>query len=787
MKNYILTYILLALGFITSCSDTDSNTLPGGVTDNLKEGFTYLPETPDADQPLTITFKASPTSALYGYAGDVYLHTGIVSEGVWLYVPADWNENIEKCKFTKSQTEANVWTITLSPSIREWFASGTTPVEQLGIIIRSADGSKKGIDKDQFVNVTDMKYHGFVPGKVQEKSLPSGVQEGINLDIDNCTVTLVLYDKATDGSHKDYAYVVGDFNEWTLANDETSQMYRDEATGCWWITISDLDPAKEYRFQYYVGTLTGDVMRLADPYSEKILDPDNDKYIAASTYPVTERQYPDKGIGIVSVFKLQREEYSWINTDFKIKDADNMMIYEMLLRDFTETGDLNGAIQKLDYLQALGINAVELMPVQEFDGNNSWGYNPCFFFALDKAYGTKEMYKRFIDECHSRGIAVLFDVVYNHATGNMPYARLYWNNSKGCPAANNPWFNEAAPHPFSVFNDFNHESELTRRFVKRNLKFLLDEYKIDGFRFDLTKGFTNKTSNEGTSGNYDASRVAILKDYYLAIKEVNPDAIMICEHLAGIEEESELSQIGMKLWRNMNNAYCQSAMGWSEGSGFTGLTTFNTTMKEGGWVGYMESHDEERCAYKQTQWGNGLLQTDLSVQMQQLEANAAFFFMVSGPKMIWQFGELGYDISRDANQQGEVISGEDHKTDPKPVLWSYKDIPERNELYTTYSRLLALRKAYPDVFGQDAFKEWRVSDNDWNDGRYIRLETVDGKQLVVVGNFTDRPVDMQYVFPVTGEWYNFCKEGMPEIITATHLEVPAHSFGLYTNFSIPVK
>lgn len=54
------------------------------------------------------------------------------------------------------------------------------------------------------------------------------------------------------------------------------------------------------------------------------------------------------------------------------------MIYEMLLRDFTESGDLNGAIQKLDYLQALGINAVELMPVQEFDGNNSWGYNPCF-------------------------------------------------------------------------------------------------------------------------------------------------------------------------------------------------------------------------------------------------------------------------------------------------------------------------------------------------------------------------------------------------------------------------
>lgn len=291
MKNRILTYILLALTFLTSCSDTKSEVLPGETTGDLKEGFTFLPETPDADQPLTITFKASPTSDLYGYVGDVYLHTGVVREGVWMYVPAEWNENIEKCKFSKSQAEANVWTITLSPSVREWFGSETTPVEQLGIIIRSADGSKKGLDKDQFISVTDTKYHGFIPGEVKEKSLPAGVQEGINLDADNQSVTFVLYDKATDGSHKDYAYVVGDFNDWTLANNESSQMYRDEAAGCWWMTVSGLDPVEEYRFQYYVGTSSDGAMRLADPYTEKILDPDNDKYIAASTYPVFTTDY----------------------------------------------------------------------------------------------------------------------------------------------------------------------------------------------------------------------------------------------------------------------------------------------------------------------------------------------------------------------------------------------------------------------------------------------------------------------------------------------------------------
>ena len=153
-----------------------------------------------------------------------------------------------------------------------------------------------------------------------------------------------------------------------------------------------------------------------------------------------------------------------------------MVIYELLLRDFTQTGDLAGAMSKLPYLKKMGVNAIELMPVQEFDGNDSWGYNPCFFFAMDKAYGTKKMYKEFIDACHKEGMAVILDVVYNHATGNHPFAKLYWEGDK--TAACNPYFNVEAPHPFSVFHDFNHESELVRKFVKRNLQFLLNEYHL---------------------------------------------------------------------------------------------------------------------------------------------------------------------------------------------------------------------------------------------------------------------------------------------------------------------
>ncbi|NVB76354.1 alpha-amylase family glycosyl hydrolase, partial [Phocaeicola vulgatus] len=130
---------------------------------------------------------------------------------------------------------------------------------------------------------------------------------------------------------------------------------------------------------------------------------------------------------IVSTFKIQKDSYNWKVNDFKIANPEQLVIYELHLRDFTASSDINGAMGKLSYLKAMGVNAIELMPVQEFDGNDSWGYNPCFFFAMDKAYGTKAMYKQFIDACHEAGMAVILDVVYNHATGNNPLAKLYWD------------------------------------------------------------------------------------------------------------------------------------------------------------------------------------------------------------------------------------------------------------------------------------------------------------------------------------------------------------------------
>lgn len=709
------------------------------------------PSVLNADEQGKITFQATAASPLYNYSGEVYAHIGVVQSD-WLLVPADWEVNLDKCKMVNEGN--NIWSLTLSPSVRQWFGADQAgiPVTKIGLVIRNSDGTKKGLADDYFLTVTDNSFN--LNPSVEYEARPSGTIEGINI-INNSTVTFVLPDKNKNGGHKDFAYLLGDFNNWRM--DSANLMKYDNATGSWWYTVSGLDAQTEYAFQYCVGK-GNDICRIGDAYCEKILDPSNDKYIPASTYPGL-KSYPEgKTVGIVSVFKTTKEAYNWAYPDFTGVDKDNLIIYEMLLRDFTDSGDINGALEKLNYLKALGVNAIELMPCQEFSGNDSWGYNPIYYFAMDKAYGTTNMYKQFIDECHKRGMAVILDVVYNQADKDMPFVKMYFDGSN--PSSDNPWFNVSAPHPYSVFYDFNHESEQTKAFVSRNLQFLLTEYKIDGFRFDLTKGFTNRPSTENSAGNYDESRINILKGYNAAIKSVKQNAYVILEHFCATSEENELSKDGMMVWRNMNGAFCNSAKGTP--ADFSGLYADGNSMQKSSLVGFMESHDEERTAYVST--------FALTPRMKHFACHAAFFLTVPGPKMIWQFGEMGYDISIN-------VGG---RTGKKPTHWEYLDNSKRKGLHDAYAKLLALRKAYPDLFSSSATLDWQVGTGNWNN-RYMRLSN--GSQCIVIAaNFSNSASSASYTFPSAGTWYDFMDGGSITASTYQNIPLPAHEYKVYTNF-----
>lgn len=805
-KNFIYSISLLLLtSFFGACNDNflDPNNLKLQDVEDVPEveepleenfdesklvdGFNFNPmsetqEELDADKQLVIYFKADPTSPLEGHTEDCYIHCGVIVDGVWSYVPAAWNENLDKCKM--SFVKENIWKITLAPTVREWFGSGDTPVERLGMLIRSADGSiKDGTVEDEndfFVDINDNIFSGFTPVKSPMASMPNGLDYGINI-IDDNTVTLALYEKDKDGKHFDYAYVMGDFNNWKLTNTGLSQMSYDESKSCWWITINNLDPEKEYAFQYYLGFEGEEGMRLADPYSEKILDGESDSYIKESSYPSAQMKYPEKAAGIVSVFQIREEEFPWGYDSYRIKNRNSLVIYELLLRDFTDTQDLNGAIQKLDYLKELGVTAIELMPVQEFDGNNSWGYNPCFYFALDKAYGTKNMYKKFIDECHKRDMAVILDVVFNHATGAHPFAKLYWDSENNKTAPNNPWFNVDAPHTSSVFHDFNHTEPMVKAYFKRNLEFLMDEYHFDGFRFDLTKGFVQ--DNQGDDSRYNQQRIDILVDYHNTIKAKRSDAIMICEHWCDANEENVLAHNGMMCWRKACSQYYEAGMGWdnngnSEFWDMFSINGYDTT--KGGWVSFFESHDEERAAFKAKKWGTDIIKSDLQTRMNSMAALAAFTFTVPGPKMIWQGGEMGFDTPLLNYDGGDMEEG---KLDERPIDWSFlsDEGNPRKSLHDAYSAILNLRKNHPELFDGNDYVKYEAG---WTGGRKIEIsETGGDKKIWIVGFFSDTADTQWHKVPSDwGLYYDVIEGKTVTDVAGQPLEAKGHSFKIYTNF-----
>lgn len=709
-------YIALSV-LITSCDElimSEDNLYNGTSNESFVENplmddsatsLWSTPATPDADAPLTISFKAGKTSPLKGHTGDVYAHIGILEYGTWKFVQAEWGENIEKCKFTPDPVSADTWHLEIAPSVREYFGSGDTPVTQIGIVIRNADGSMKGIQEDRFINVTDTKYKPFeASAEIKKQSVPADCDYGLNAS--GTSITFVLHDQQVNGGHRDYAYIIGDFNDWKLSNDDKSQMYRDDAKGCWWITVSGLDPDKEYRFQYHLGdfgegTDPDTVIRLSDPFSEKILDPNNDKWINYhnNIYPEEEMVYPEGGSGIVSCVKINRDNYPW--SEFTMNSSEAPVIYEMLLGDFTKTANLAGAMEKLDYLKTLGINAIELMPIQEFDGNESWGYNPNHYFALDKAYGTRKQYKDFIDACHQKGIAVIIDVVYNHSTGDSPLAKIYWNKTENKTASENPYFFVNARHDFNVFHDINHNNVFMQNIVKRSLIYLIEEYNVDGFRFDLSKGFTD---NSAAWNGYSQPRVDLIRSYADAIRSADPDSYIILEHWGDSKEESEYVRDGMHPWKKFNHEFCETAMGWGKVNLGGAHAWLDSTWGASGWVTFMESHDEERAAYKQEKYGHSSVKGNLTNSMENLAMNAVCFLGMPGPKMIWQMGELGYNYNKWCTPEGEDKTGTgEYETSRKPVKWDYLDVPARKSLYDVYCKMNKLRNNNPDLFGKGAY------------------------------------------------------------------------------------
>jgi len=783
--------------------------------------ITTDPELPVASKPVTITFNSDEESQLGYFTEDLYAHTGVTIEGKgrWQYVIESWGNNETQPKLTNKGN--GIYELEITPDINTFYGvEAGDKVTELCFVFRAASNSPQ--TQDLFVTVyedglvvditapsgssileknevisfsarssveadlklslnetlltettgteitTDYTFSDggnywliaeatadgetvfdsmeiFVRNEVVIEPKPDSYKKGINYPDEN-TAALVLY-----APLKEFVFVIGDFNDWKLQDEYQMKKEGD----FFWLEIPGLEAGKEYAFQYYIdGTI-----KIADPYTEKILDPWNDQYIPDAIYPELLTYPSGKTEGIAAVLQTGQTPYNWQVEDFQVTDKNKLVIYELLVRDFTTEKSFQGVIDQLDYLEDLRINVLELMPVNEFEGNDSWGYNPSFYFAPDKAYGPKNKLKQLIDECHKRGIAVVIDMVLNHSYGQSPFVQMYMDNWTILPE--NPWYNQESnfQNPSLRWGfDFNHDSPDTRELIDSVNSFWMNEYKVDGFRFDFTKGFSNTPYSSSSWGSeYDAERISNLDRMSAEIWKRNPDALVIFEHLADNSEETELANSGIMLWGNMHGSYLQAALGNTGSSDLSWAIYTERGWNEPNLVSYPESHDEERIMYELKL--NGLAADDYNIKNQstaldRIELNSLFYLPLPGPKMIWQFGERGYDLSINRCTDGSINN--DCRLSPKPPYWQYLNNSDRTDLFQVMAKLNELKQNYeefsPENFSYDldgAVKNYTMSNA--------------GNHAVAVGNFDIYQQNATIEFPESGKWYEFFSRDSMEI------------------------
>ncbi len=257
--------------------------------------------------------------------------------------------------------------------------------------------------------------------------------------------------------HADSVAVTGDFNGWRV----DANPLENEGNGYWYGFVEGATPGQEYKFHLTNGELELDRI---DPYAMQVTN--------------------SVGNGVI----YDHSAYDWEGESAHCPPHHEMVIYEMHVGSFAPSDDgvggFHDVIEQLDYLQALGVNTLQIMPVAEFAGDQSWGYNPAHIFAVESAYGGPDAFKNLIKTAHQRGFAVILDVVYNHfGPSDLDLWQFDgWGEDKGGiyfyndDRSSTPW-GDTRP-------DYGREE--VRRFIHDNAMMWLREYHVDGLRLDMT-------------------------------------------------------------------------------------------------------------------------------------------------------------------------------------------------------------------------------------------------------------------------------------------------------------
>ncbi|MBD1999762.1 alpha amylase C-terminal domain-containing protein [Leptolyngbya sp. FACHB-541] len=425
------------------------------------------------------------------------------------------------------------------------------------------------------------------------------------------------------------------------------------------------------------------------------------------------------------------DTYVWQHDDKPLPADHELVIYEMHVGDFSggeddpyARGKYKHVIEKLDYLCELGVNAIELMPVKEYPGDYSWGYNPRYFFATESSYGSTAELKNLIDECHAHGIRVLMDGIFNHSEAESPLTQIdhdYWYHHEPRDPDNNwgPEFNYE-------HYDENLETHPARRFVGDAVRFWIEEYHIDGIRYDAARQIANYDFMHWIV--QETKQAAGAKPFYNIAEHIpettditGVDGPMdgcwhesfyhcILEHISGETFDLERLKDALDAKRQ----------------GFLGATNV---------VNYLTNHDHNHLMVE-------LADRDIfdEAAFKRLKLGAVMLMTAVGVPMIWMGEEFGEYKPKTIEQN--------------KIEWSLLENDLNRGLFEYYKGLISLRKESHALYTENI--NFFHEDPEGKVLAYVRWND-EGSRVVVVANFSDQYLAGYRIenFPENGTWHEW--------------------------------
>lgn len=517
--------------------------------------------------------------------------------------------------------------------------------------------------------------------------------------------------------HAEQVYLVGSFNDWN----ETSLPLGGEQDGYWSIEVPGAKAGEEYK--YLIQSPTGHFSRI-DPYARQVTH--------------------SAGNGII----YDPEAFDWGNDAFQMAAWNEWVIYELHIGTFHvkeqgRPGSFASAIEQLPYLQALGINAIELMPVMEFSGDFSWGYNPSHPFAVKSIYGGPDGLKCFVQAAHAHGIAIIIDVVYNHfgpADLDLWQFDGWGENDKGGIY----FYNDRRSQTPCGETRPDYSRGEVRQYLHDNVMMWLEEYRVDGLRWDSITYIKNISG--GGEENDIPEGWSLLQWLNEEIHQRFPAKISIAEDMkSNIKIDVAARGIGFNaLWDGeFVNPIRQAIISPDDASrdieGVCKAIAHRFALDAFGRIIFTESHDADANGQTRVPEAISPGNVDNWFSKKLSTLGAALVLTSPGIPMLFQ----GQELLEDRCFQ-----------DKDPIAWS--QVEEENGILRMYKDLIALRRNLSGVTQGLCGQNIHIYHSN-NDSKLIAFHRWDKQgstdSVVVVVNMANQNHEGYVIgFPRTGLW-----------------------------------